>query len=122
MTDTSGFDGADRLSDVREGMTVVDALGEELGTVAEVKMGDPEAVTAAGQQAEPGGDDLLTSVVRSIWDAGLPEQEAARLSRVGYLRVDRTLARDLYAAGDEVHRVDGEMVRLSVPADHLVPG
>ena len=121
MTDTSGFDGADRLSDVREGMTVVDALGEELGTVAEVRMGDPEAVTTRGQEPEQ-GDDLL-STARGIWSGpGLPDEERARLLRVGFLRVDRTLSKDLYAAGDEVHRVDGEMVRLSVPADRLVSG
>lgn len=122
MTDTSGFDGADRLSDVREGMTVVDALGEEIGTVAEVRMGDPEAVTTQGQETED-GDDLLSTAARGIWSGpGLPDQERARLLRVGFLRVDRTLAKDLYAAADEVHRVDGEMVRLSVPADRLVSG
>ncbi len=123
MTDTSWDDGADRLSDVREGMTVVDALGEELGTVAEVRMGDSEAVTTAGQEPGPSGDDLLGTAARAVWGGpDLPEQAVARFRRVGYLRVDRTLAKDLYAAADEVHRVDGEMVRLSVPADQLVSG
>ncbi|RIQ20536.1 hypothetical protein [Jiangella rhizosphaerae] len=120
---TNANDAADRLGDVREGMTVVDALGEELGTVAEVKLGDPEAVTDAGQEPGPGGDDLIGSAARALWSGpDLPAQEVARLRRVGYLRVDRSLAKDLYAAADEVHRVDGEMVRLSVPADHLVSG
>ncbi|PZF81655.1 hypothetical protein [Jiangella anatolica] len=117
---THGNDAADRLGEVREGMTVVDALGEELGTVAEVKLGDPEAVTTAGQEPAVGGD-LLGTVGRAVWSGpDLPAEEVARLRRAGYLRVDRTLARDLYAAADEVHRVDGEMVRLSVPADHLL--
>lgn len=119
----NGNDAADRLGDVREGMTVVDALGEELGTVSEVRMGDPEAVTSQGQEPEPGGDDLLGSTVQAIWSGPeLPAQEIERLRRVGYLRVGRTLAKDLYAAADEVHRVDGEMVRLSVPADRLISG
>ncbi|TDD66459.1 hypothetical protein E1262_22180 [Jiangella aurantiaca] len=120
---TNGNDAADRLGDVREGMTVVDALGEELGPVAEVKLGDPEAVTTAGQEPAPGGDDLVGTAARAIWSGpDLPEQEIARFRRVGYLRVDRAMARDLYAAADDVHRVDGEMVRLSVPADQLVSG
>ncbi|WP_053202233.1 DUF2171 domain-containing protein [Jiangella muralis] len=107
MTDENGA--ADRLGEVREGMTVVDALGEELGTVAEVRLGDPGAVTDAGQRPDAGGGDL-------------PDEEAARLRRTGYLRVDRILAKDLYAAAGDVHRVDGEMVRLRVPADQLSPG
>lgn len=121
MTDDNGA--ADRLGEVREGMTVVDALGEELGTVAEVRLGDPGAVTDAGQQADAGGGDLLDTVARAVVGGPhLPEEEAARLRRTGYLRVDRMLAKDLYAAAGDIHRVDGEMVRLRVPVDQLSPG
>ncbi|SDS97949.1 hypothetical protein [Jiangella sp. DSM 45060] len=121
MTDEN--DAAGLLGDVREGMTVVDALGEELGTVEEVRLGDPEAVTDAGQRSDADGGDLLDVAARAVLSGpDLPEEEAALLRRTGYLRVGRILARDLYAAAGDVHRVDGEMVRLRVPADQLSPG
>lgn len=43
---------ADRsiISSVREGMSVVDSEGSEIGTIELVKIADPEATTAQGQQ------------------------------------------------------------------------
>lgn len=35
----------DAMAQAREGMRVVDAAGEEIGTVENLKMGDPEATT-----------------------------------------------------------------------------
>src|SRR5437660_707247 len=38
------------IARVQEGMRVVDATGEQVGKVAYVKMGDPEAVTTQGNE------------------------------------------------------------------------
>ncbi|HLZ08153.1 MAG TPA: hypothetical protein VKT80_06150, partial [Chloroflexota bacterium] len=48
--------GADYLLRIQNGMKVVDAAGDNLGTVAFVKMGDPEAVSDEGEiDPEPAG-------------------------------------------------------------------
>ena len=52
-TGATGGEGA--IGAVREGMRVVDADGQDVGTVAEVRMSDPGAVTPQGQGAEDGG-------------------------------------------------------------------
>lgn len=107
------------IEDVHEGMKVVDADGEELGTVAEMKMGDAAAVTSAGQQG-PRQDDLISTFARGIWDGSdVPEQAAERLIRLGYVRVDVKMAPDRYAAADLIERVDGDVVHLNVGKDAL---
>lgn len=119
MTDSTHQQGPGLLRDVHEGMTVLDADGDDLGTVAEVKMGDAEAATGAGQQM-PESNDIVSSFGRAIRPgSGLPEQIAARLIRIGYFRVDRRLARDVYVAADQVQIVDADQVRLNVAADML---
>lgn len=123
MSDTTWDDGAGRLRDVREGMTVVDASGEELGTVTEVRFGDTRTVTTEGQAPELGDDGVFTAFARALDDGPqVPDQDRARLLRLGYLRVGRLLARDLYAAADEVDGVEGETVRLVLTEDQLSSG
>ncbi|WP_051426089.1 hypothetical protein [Jiangella gansuensis] len=120
MSETTWTEGPGPLRDVREGMTVVDSAGSELGTVAEVKMGDAESATGQGQQLEP-PDDLVTGVARAVWSGPeLPDGAAARLVRLGYLRVDRAFARDVYAAADQVEGVREGTVDLAVTEDQLV--
>lgn len=119
---TGAGSGAGAISAVREGMRVVDAQGEDVGTVAEVRMSDPGSVTAQGQGG--GGDGgLVGAVVDAVAGGdGLPQQEQERLARLGYVRIDARgiFAGDRYAAGDEVAGVTGESVQLSVPKDRLV--
>src|SRR5438105_2182227 len=45
--------GSSAIARVREGMRVLDVAGSEIGKVEYVQMGDPEAVTTAGNQATP---------------------------------------------------------------------
>ena len=97
------------IEQVFEGMRVVDADGEEVGKVEFVKMGDPEAVTIAGE--DPSTMPLV------------PSPFAERLLRVGYIQIDRKglFARDAYAAATEIERVEGETVHLNLPKDMLLP-
>ena len=44
------FETNDPITRVHEGMRVVDARGQEVGRVQYVQMGDPEAITSAGNE------------------------------------------------------------------------
>jgi hypothetical protein len=58
MTDKPIFDAdTDPLDRVREGMTVVDDGGRDLGKVVSLRLGDPGAVSMTGN--EPRGGDLV---------------------------------------------------------------
>lgn len=94
---------------VREGMRVLDAAGKAIGKVSFVKMGDPQAITAAGQAVD--GDE-----------PHVPRELAEHLLRIGYVKVDRKglFSRDVYVAADQLDRVEGGIVHLSVPADALL--
>ena len=94
----------DTLARVVEGMRVIDHRGALVGKVKEVRFGDPDAVTAAGQ---PRGPRLHSD---------LPPNEAALLQRVGYLRISNGIfARDTYVSPDEIIGVQGELVQLADP-------
>lgn len=119
----SGLMGSDTIESgpitrVREGMRVVDANGDDLGTVEDVKMGDPTAVTTVGEEPGGGGGDLAdgagviavgggtsgsTGMAGAPGGAGaaaagglfggggapdLPESFRNELVRVGYIRID----------------------------------
>ncbi|MCL3862461.1 hypothetical protein [Actinotalea sp. K2] len=107
---TDPFGGSRVIEQVRGGMTVVDPAGDTIGTVKEVRLGDPDAATAQGQ-----GSDLLG-------DEGPPAGARERLLRVGYLRINAKglFAGDRWAAGDEITDVTDDVVHLSVTKDGLV--
>jgi hypothetical protein len=96
------------ITQVREGMPVVDASGEHIGKVDFVKLGDPEAVTAEGEatSSEP-------HVVGELRE---------RLLRLGFIKIDRKglLRADAYAAADEIDRVQDGTVHLLVPDKALL--
>ncbi|MFF5085499.1 hypothetical protein ACFY36_51390 [Actinoplanes sp. NPDC000266] len=88
------------IARVNVGMTVVDATGDQVGSVTAVQM--------------PGTD------VRPDTVAGVAEH----LVTTGYLRIDGTglLSNDVYAGGDQIAGgVEGEpaVVNLRVPRDEL---
>jgi hypothetical protein len=97
------------MTQIREGMRVVDDSGAQIGTVAGFKMGDPTAVTTEGQHT--GETD----------EPRIPEELAARLLRAGYVRIrmDGLFRRDAYAASDEIADVSDDVVSLTVGGDWL---
>jgi hypothetical protein len=97
------------IEKVREGMRVVDADRDKVGTVELVKMGDPGAVTTEGQDTE-------------LDEPYLPAPFADRLLRIGFLKVDRKglFTRNVYVAATEIDRVDDDTVVLSVPQHMLL--
>jgi hypothetical protein len=106
------------ISQVMIGDTVVDSTGNEVGTVKFVKMGDPTAITDAGQEdTDPGflglgGDDYDMS--------NLPEQARHQLMRVGFIHIDVSLADDRFAGAGQIARVENNTVYLSVPEANLI--
>ncbi|NJC23764.1 hypothetical protein BJ994_002840 [Arthrobacter pigmenti] len=104
------------LSEVREGMDVLNAGGKKIGTVKSVKMGDPEAVTPEGQTQERGGIVNFLSGAFSTDD--VDDERAERLLRLGYVEVDGTgIGNNFYEAADAVDRVDDDGVHLNVTRD-----
>jgi hypothetical protein len=113
----------DPIAQVTTGMQVVDAQGEDVGTVIATTPGDPNAVTA---QEPPAGEGVLAGKVPHTEDGDEPEVPAdlaARLLRGGYLRVDGQgiLAHDLYVEADQIAGVNQDVVELSVARDQLTP-
>lgn len=115
-------DKAEPIAQVANGMTVVDSTGAEIGKVELVKMGDPEAVTPAGQDAGE-SEGVVRALADSIFgsEPDVPGPLAARLLRMGYLKVDGKglLEADRYVASDQIAEVVEDTVRLRVPKDEL---
>ncbi|MFK3981654.1 hypothetical protein ACI2K4_14900 [Micromonospora sp. NPDC050397] len=109
------------IAQVTEGMRVIDPVGEEVGTVVAVRLGDPNAVTA---QDPPDRNGLLGAQVPHTAEGDepdVPPDLAARLLRTGYLKVDSEglLARDLYVEADQIAQVDRDVVELAVSRAEL---
>jgi hypothetical protein len=104
----------DTMQQVREGMLVVGPDGKKVGTVEDLKMGDPDAVTADGQ-TDPETDALSMGLIdRFVNQSTLPRYSAERLLRIGYVKIDRSgfLAGHTYLGSDELDRVEGDTLWL----------
>ena len=110
------------IAQVHEGMNVIDASGDKIGTVEMIKMGDPQAATIdsdvpTGNWPGPGYRRFFS------WDAepDLPEPIAARLMRTGFIKIDAKglFARDRYVSADRIASVSNDTVRLTVNKDDL---
>jgi hypothetical protein len=109
------------MTEIREGMRVVDDSGAEIGIVAQFKVGDPDAVTAAGQHGEAHGPVGILALAVASDEPRVPDGLAIRLRRTGYIKIhnDEAVSRDTYAAGDEIADVNGEVVRLAIGGEWL---
>lgn len=104
------------MGQIRKGMRVVGANGDEVGEVDDFKIGNQQAATPEGQTTT-GADGLLQDLARGFGggDSPLPDEQRERLLRLGYIKVDRTglFKEDLYVAGDDIRRVSGDSVHLA---------
>ena len=136
------------LTSVRQGFKVVDVNGDEVGSVRDLRSGDRDAAT--GDDAEPGGrsTEFLAAPAGGSSGAGggigiaggvppivaeddnnareepnVSEPAYSRLSRLGFIKIDSKgwFASDRYADADQVARVEGDTVYLSVAKEDLIP-
>lgn len=137
-----GEAGSGPMTRVTEGMSVVDANGEELGRIESVVMGDATAATTAGQEyaAEPDPDLVVGAPAGSasttagagvvaglggIFGGGdgpdLAEPMRSQMLRAGYVKIDGKgwFGSDLYASADQVADVSNGVVRLNVAKEGL---
>jgi hypothetical protein len=104
---------------VQEGMRVIDANGDDIGSVQHLKMGDPEAVTTAGN--EPTVSAGYIPLSSDADEPDVPEPIRSDLLRVGYVKVDGPdlFDHDRYLRADVIERVDGDKVLLRLPKERL---
>lgn len=138
------FTETNALGNARDGMTVIDANGDELGTVALVAAADPDAaVTVHREVVEeyeqpalptpgvPGG--VIGPVApggfgnRRPVPVGLPEPDvlpelAEQLLRTGYVKIDSKgfFHRDRYAGAEQLDRVEGNTLYLAATRNDLI--
>jgi hypothetical protein len=114
-------DAAGPITNVREGMTVRDVTGQELGTVEYVKMGNPDAATAGGNTYQ--SNDLIEAAMAAFGTGSeVPEPERRQLLRYGFIRIDGPSLSDTdrFVRSDKIKEVSGETVTLAVSKDQLV--
>ena len=105
------------LNQIHEGMRVVDANGEEIGKVADLQMGDPDAVTVS-DEPQPG----FFAPIFGGDEPDVAEPMRSQLLRVGYVKVDGKglIHTDRYLTAAVIGRVTGETVHLTVAKDSLI--
>lgn len=114
----------DVISQIRKGMHVVDAAGEEVGTVEYVQMGDPEATTTAGNEPRPVNlvGALAETVLPGEAEPDVPEPLRTRLVRSGFIKIDAPglLQPDRYVSSERIRDVAEDRVQLTVSRAGLV--
>jgi len=111
------------IARVQEGMRVVDATGEDLGKVAYVKMGDPEAVTTQGNETRATGltEGFADVVAPGGREPDMPDPVRTNLLRTGFVKIKGhgLFAKDRYVSIERVRDVLDDEVRLDVGKDSL---
>jgi hypothetical protein len=110
------------LARVREGMPVVDATGQKLGTVEHVKMGNPDTATARG--SVQGSADPVLEIAASVFggEADVPEPKRSQLLRYGFIRIDGSGLSDTdrFVRSDKIRDVVDDTVYLTMSKDQLI--
>jgi hypothetical protein len=116
------------LRSIREGMPVVDADGDEVGTVDKVFLGDlsDEMIEDRGAGATSPAfdmaqrDDLIAVLADALMPNELPEELAERLMNNGYILMNVGLfRRDRFIMPDRIAGVYDGKVRLTVSRDQM---
>jgi hypothetical protein len=99
------------------------ATGEDVGKVAYIKMGDPEAVTTQGNEPRSTG---LTEPFADVLAPGddepdMPDPLRTNLLRTGFIKINGHgfFAKDHYVSIERVRDVLDDEVRLDMAKDSL---
>lgn len=108
----------------RKGMRVVDAAGDQVGTVDMVQMGDPDAVTTEGQTTGDTDAGIPSRVAEAFVGGAEPHlgpSAGERLRRLGFVKIDSKglFSKDRYAAAEDIARVEADTVHLAKSRDEL---
>jgi hypothetical protein len=117
------------LNMIKDGMTVVDGAGDEIGVVESVYLGtrNDEALETGGTMATSPDIDLSDSdtpvedLAKALIPMEIPEELAKRFLRNGYIRVNVSglFAGDRFVLPDQIASVTNGTVRLTAPLDML---
>jgi len=109
------------IADITPGMRVIDEAGADVGTVDMVTLGDPNTVAVQAPTGGTGAGGSLADLVSAaaVNEPDVPADAAARLQRVGFLKVQGARNAALYVEADQIAAVD-DVVRLAVPLAELV--
>lgn len=112
------------LGRIREGMSVVDANGDDIGKVDEIRMGDSSAATVEGQEMDGTGtivDAAATAFGAREDGPDVPEPFRSELMREGYIKVDGKgwIDTDRYLRSADIADSAGDTVRLRVAKEAL---
>ena len=115
--------GSAHLAHIREGMTVIDTNGDEVGKVSYVKMGDPEAMSTMGEEMDTGGG-LLGGFLGGDDTPDVPDPFRSELIRDGFVRVDTKgfFGADRYLTPNTIGTVSSDTVTLTVTRDSIPDG
>ena len=109
---------------IKEGMDVVDASGEHVGKVTDLRVGDPDATDAGGGEARNAAEGLAMAF-GGHREPNVPQPLVGRMIGQGYIKIDakRHFRKDHhhYATAEQIAAVDGTTVRLAVSGGDLIP-
>lgn len=118
---------ANILTQVREGMDVLDSAGDKIGTVETLKMTEEDPDTARVEQMEPDqGLSRNTTFLDDLIDVfrtdDVPEELHQSLLRKGFIRIDADgiFAADRYVLPEQIANVNDDKVNLTVHKDQLI--
>jgi hypothetical protein len=111
------------ITRIRLGMEVEDAAGERIGKVADILLGDPDAIDFGDREPVTSGEGLALALGVHR-EPNVAPGLVGRLLRAGYIKVDdkRHFRRDhhYYATADQVVSVESNTVRLSTASRELI--
>ncbi|MBG0741215.1 hypothetical protein IV500_17755 [Paeniglutamicibacter antarcticus] len=108
---------------VAKGMRVVDASGKMIGKVDHVKGPNPKAAAFEEVYSTAAQNVLFVGLNSMVGtEPRVPEEMARRLFRTGYVKIDGKgfLARNSYAAADELERIEDGKLYLCL-SQHELP-
>lgn len=112
------------LTQIQEGMQVIDVNGDKVGKVDSVRFGD-EDYQQPGAETNEGyfdaNQDTYIDIVAQVFDPiDVPEEIQARMYRHGFLGVDTgLLKKDRYVLMDKVSHIRDNEIHLSITKDDL---
>jgi hypothetical protein len=102
----------DIMTQIREGMHVVDADGKNVGKVKDFQAGDTNTVTIEGE-GDLRDEPPLVGSSGILADADLSQEEQERLTHSGWVRIHKgLLARDHFVPAEALGRVEDDRLVL----------